>query len=171
MAKQLGFFIDQNYCTGCKTCQIVCKDKNDLPDGVIWRRIAEWAVARRTVTTGPSRRPRLPTTPRSSCNHCADPICVKVCPTTAISKGADGIVSIDEGLCVGCRLCDGPAPTEHRSSTRPEVSRRSATSAPTSLPRARSQPAWPPVRPGRSSTASCLSSGKAWDDQQRRPAA
>lgn len=26
-----GFFFDQEICTGCKACQIACKDKHDLP--------------------------------------------------------------------------------------------------------------------------------------------
>jgi anaerobic dimethyl sulfoxide reductase subunit B (iron-sulfur subunit) len=35
---------------------------------------------------------------------------VKVCPTTAIHKGDNGIVSIDDNLCVGCRLCEWACP-------------------------------------------------------------
>ena len=27
---QLGFFIDVAKCTGCKTCQVACKDKNNI---------------------------------------------------------------------------------------------------------------------------------------------
>ncbi|MDF2419390.1 4Fe-4S binding protein, partial [Trueperella pyogenes] len=34
-----GFFFDQELCTGCKACQIACKDKHDLPIGVNWRRV------------------------------------------------------------------------------------------------------------------------------------
>jgi anaerobic dimethyl sulfoxide reductase subunit B (iron-sulfur subunit) len=110
MAKQLGFFIDQNYCTGCKTCQIVCKDKNDLPEGVIWRRVAEWAGGSTNRFNGAAETTAFAYYTSISCNHCADPICVKVCPTTAIHKGEDGIVSIDDGLCVGCRLCEWACP-------------------------------------------------------------
>jgi len=103
MAKQLGFFIDQNYCTGCKTCQIVCKDKNNLPEGVIWRRVAEWAGGSTNRFNGAAETTAFAYYTSISCNHCADPICVKVCPTTAIHKGDNGIVSIDDNLCVGCR--------------------------------------------------------------------
>ena len=30
---QLGFYFDMTCCTGCRCCQIACKDKNDLPRG------------------------------------------------------------------------------------------------------------------------------------------
>ncbi|MGA3217313.1 MAG: 4Fe-4S dicluster domain-containing protein, partial [Acidimicrobiales bacterium] len=110
MAKQLGFFLDQNYCTGCKTCQISCKDKNDLPIGVIWRRVAEWAGGSTVEYDGVFQTTAFAYYTSISCNHCADPICVKVCPTTAIHKGEDGIVSIDDDLCVGCRLCEWACP-------------------------------------------------------------
>ena len=26
--KQLGFYIDSSRCSGCKACQVACKDKN-----------------------------------------------------------------------------------------------------------------------------------------------
>ena len=41
MSKRYGFYLDTSACTGCKACQIACKDKNDLPVGVLWRRVVE----------------------------------------------------------------------------------------------------------------------------------
>ena len=26
---KMGFYYNQSACTGCKTCQVACKDKND----------------------------------------------------------------------------------------------------------------------------------------------
>ena len=43
MLKRPAFFLDAQICTGCKTCIIACKDKNDLPMGVRWRRVVEFA--------------------------------------------------------------------------------------------------------------------------------
>ena len=34
MSEQLAFFVDITKCTGCKDCQIACKDKNQLPEGI-----------------------------------------------------------------------------------------------------------------------------------------
>jgi anaerobic dimethyl sulfoxide reductase subunit B (iron-sulfur subunit) len=110
MAKQLGFFIDQNSCTGCKACQIACNDKNNLDGHVKWRRVAEYTGGTWS-STGSSMSSSVYTYYTSiSCNHCADPICVKVCPTQAMNKGDDGIVSIDPKLCVGCRYCEWACP-------------------------------------------------------------
>ncbi|MCL3860737.1 DMSO/selenate family reductase complex B subunit [Actinotalea sp. K2] len=110
MGGQLGFYLDQNYCNGCKACQTACKDKNDLPLGVTWRRVVEysggtWANADETLA------PNVFTYYTSvSCNHCEDPICVTVCPTGAMSKGEDGIVTVDPAKCVGCRYCEWACP-------------------------------------------------------------
>lgn len=41
--KQYGFYIDSSKCTGCKTCQLSCKDNKDLDVGVNFRRIYEYA--------------------------------------------------------------------------------------------------------------------------------
>ncbi len=42
--------------------------------------------------------------------HCQDPVCVNVCPTTAMSKDENGIVSVDADKCIGCRYCEWACP-------------------------------------------------------------
>lgn len=39
--KQLGFYIDSARCSGCKACQVACKDKNNLDVGRKYRRVYE----------------------------------------------------------------------------------------------------------------------------------
>ncbi len=107
MAKQLAFYFDQTKCTGCKACAIACKDKHDLPVGVLWRRVAEysgglWLVDERAGTV---TQDVFSYYTSYSCNHCDDPICANVCPSTAMRKGDNGIVKVDASLCIGCKYC------------------------------------------------------------------
>jgi Fe-S-cluster-containing dehydrogenase component/formate-dependent nitrite reductase membrane component NrfD len=39
------------------------------------------------------------------CNHCANPPCVRICPTEAMYQRADGIVEFDNSVCIGCKAC------------------------------------------------------------------
>jgi anaerobic dimethyl sulfoxide reductase subunit B (iron-sulfur subunit) len=110
MAKQLGFYFDSTLCTGCKACQIACKDKNDLPVGVTWRRVAEYSGGS-WVKVGAAYQHDVFTYYTSvACNHCENPACVGVCPAQAITKREDGVVLIDQEKCIGCRYCTWACP-------------------------------------------------------------
>ncbi len=49
------------------------------------------------------------------CNHCSNPPCVRVCPTKATFKRADGLVMMDYHRCIGCRYCMAGCPFGARS--------------------------------------------------------
>lgn len=110
MAKQLGFYIDQDKCTGCAGCRVACQDKNDLPPTVAYRRVAEYAGGDWIEREGAMHQDVFSYYVSIACNHCENPICMKSCPTGAISKGADGIVTLDQSKCVGCRYCEWACP-------------------------------------------------------------
>jgi anaerobic dimethyl sulfoxide reductase subunit B (iron-sulfur subunit) len=107
---QYAFYFDSDACSGCKACQVACKDKHDLPVGILWRRVYEvsggdWLrVGAAWINTVFAYSLSM------ACNHCARPICVEVCPAHAISRRPDGIVLIDERRCLGCRYCAWACP-------------------------------------------------------------
>jgi Fe-S-cluster-containing dehydrogenase component len=116
--KRLGLVIDLDICVGCHACAVNCKEWNtggiaapltDLdpygaePMGVWFNRIHSFEVG--SGATG--RTVHFP----KSCLHCATPDCVTVCPTGASYKRAeDGIVLVQEDLCIGCKLCSWACP-------------------------------------------------------------
>jgi anaerobic dimethyl sulfoxide reductase subunit B (iron-sulfur subunit) len=99
----LGFYFNSDRCIGCRACQIACKDKNDLAVGVLYRQV-------RSYETGSFPTPGY-YHHSSTCNHCAVPACLAVCPVSAISKDEEtGIVLIDADICTGCRQCETACP-------------------------------------------------------------
>lgn len=94
---RLGFVIDLERCVGCQGCVIACKVEHGTPRGVHWMRVLE-----REVGTFP--RARRTFTP-VRCNHCANAPCVAACPTGAIVKRPDGIVLVNDQVCVGTMAC------------------------------------------------------------------
>ncbi len=111
MPKRPAFCVDTQICTGCKTCMAACKDKNDLAVGVRWRRVVEYSGGEwLREPDGTFRQDIFAYYTSVSCNHCEKPICVEVCPTTAMRRGTDGIVTVDRAKCVGCRYCEWACP-------------------------------------------------------------
>ncbi|WP_042349441.1 4Fe-4S dicluster domain-containing protein [Bacillus massiliigorillae] len=92
-----GFYFDMTACIGCRTCQVACKDKNDLKPGINFRQV-------RTFETGVYPDAKI-FHYSSTCNHCKDPKCVKGCPTGAMHIAADGTVQHDADKCIGCQYC------------------------------------------------------------------
>ena len=109
---QMGFYFDSSVCTGCKACQVVCQQKNDLPTGTLWRKVFHYGGGS-WVDKGAYQVPEgvFRYYVSSACNHCAAPACVTVCPVDAIAKDPEtGAVWIDEDVCNGCRSCEEACP-------------------------------------------------------------
>jgi phenylacetyl-CoA:acceptor oxidoreductase subunit 1 len=98
--------VDLRRCIGCQTCTAACKHANATPPGVQWRKVLD-------VESGEFpdvRRSFVPV----GCMHCGDPPCEHVCPTTATKQRADGMVTIDYDLCIGCGYCAVACPYQAR---------------------------------------------------------
>lgn len=97
-------FQDSKKCIGCHSCEVACKSNKNLPVGPKLCQI---------VAVGPKFIGPLPRTffTFMPCFHCENPWCVAACPTGAMQKRpGDGIVFVDENLCVGCKTCMSACP-------------------------------------------------------------
>ena len=101
--------VDLRRCIGCQTCTAACKHANATPPGVQWRRVLDMEFG----TYPDVQRAFVPV----GCQHCDEPPCLEVCPTTATRKRADGIVTIDYDRCIGCAYCAVACPYQARYKT------------------------------------------------------
>jgi len=98
--------VDLRRCVGCQTCTVACRHANATPPGVQWRSVLDIESGEYPDVT----RTFVPV----GCQHCANPPCMTVCPTTATRQRADGIVTIDYNLCIGCGYCIVACPYQAR---------------------------------------------------------
>ncbi|WP_084151576.1 4Fe-4S dicluster domain-containing protein [Thiomicrorhabdus sp. Milos-T2] len=104
-----AMLIDLNTCTGCNACMAACAVENQTP---FWS--DKWRTKVHDITKGKTDAdtariffPRL-------CNHCDNPPCVTVCPTGATYKMDNGIVDVDDDMCMGCQACTLACPYDER---------------------------------------------------------
>ncbi|RPJ18264.1 MAG: dimethylsulfoxide reductase subunit B, partial [Chloroflexi bacterium] len=107
---QYAFFFDASFCSGCKACQAACKDKNDLPVGVLWRRVVEVSGGTWQQNGGAWNNTVFAYNLSIACNHCVHPKCAGICPTGAYVIREDGIVLLDTTKCMGCGYCAWACP-------------------------------------------------------------
>ena len=109
---QKAFYFDSTRCTGCKTCEMACKDYKDLGADYTFRRVYDYEGGGLTQGANDTwESDAYVYHVSSSCQHCDDPACAKVCPTRAMAKDADtGLVSVDADKCIGCGYCEMACP-------------------------------------------------------------
>ena len=89
--------IDLHRCTRCDDCVRACASTHE----------GNPRFVREGVTHG-----RLQFV--QACMHCTDPVCMIGCPTGAIHRNAaNGVIQIEESICVGCGVCANSCPYEN----------------------------------------------------------
>ena len=116
--RKLGLVIDLDICVGCHACVVNCKEWNTAgygaplsdTDAYGAEPSGSWLNRVHTFEAGKGVDARVVHFPKS-CLHCEDAPCVTVCPTGASYKRAeDGIVLVEEDMCIGCGLCAWACP-------------------------------------------------------------
>lgn len=97
---------DLERCVGCQTCTAACRHANATSPAVQWRKVLD-------VEAGSFPRVNRTFVP-VGCQHCGDPPCMHVCPSTATRQRPDGVVTIDYDICIGCAYCDVACPYQAR---------------------------------------------------------
>jgi protein NrfC len=104
-----AMIIYKDRCIDCERCIEACAQTNGVPsygyrNTVLSRKLTGIAASKMI-------REFLPVL----CNQCNRPPCVRVCPTKATYKdNKNGIVMMNESLCIGCKACMTACPYNAR---------------------------------------------------------
>jgi len=101
--KRWAMYIDVSKCYGCYACVAACAAENNVPIGVFRTWVERHVTKGGTVIFVPKQ-----------CNHCENAPCVKPCPTGATYKTKDGLVLVNDDLCIGCGACIQACPYRAR---------------------------------------------------------
>lgn len=83
--------LDAQRCNGCGECEAACSRRDPLHPQPARIQVLKQESAGANFAI--------------FCQHCLDPFCIRACPQQAVSRHADGIVRVDDRLCVHCGLC------------------------------------------------------------------
>ncbi len=124
-SKEVAMLFDSSHCTGCKGCQVACKQWNLLPSKTglneneftgSYQSPANLNGNTRLIQTfdekhsGDKLRPINMIIGRRSCFHCTDAGCVAICSSGALYKKENGVVAFDTEKCNGCTFCQSACP-------------------------------------------------------------
>lgn len=137
-AGEYAFFTDTSVCIGCKSCEVACKQWNQLQvDEVRWsensydntydlsannwrhvkfiERFPEQNVANRPAPDNidkllKEKKPGQWLFQADQCKHCQEAPCHEACPTGAIMRNEYGGIYYQTDICMGCRMCIAGCP-------------------------------------------------------------
>ena len=114
-SKDATFLIDMTKCTGCRACQVACKQWNQLEaeeteffSGEGYQNppaMSEYTFTRIKFFDYKRKGQNEFIFFKEMCMHCNDPACASVCPVAAFKKTKEGPVIYKAERCIGCRFC------------------------------------------------------------------
>ena len=98
-AMLIARYIPKN-CMACKSCELACALRHST-SGDINSSMSEYPRPLSRLKIGVKNG----TLHLTRCLHCKRPKCIEICEPRAITKSDDGVVTIDDERCTGCREC------------------------------------------------------------------
>lgn len=107
--KRFAMVLDTRACIDCKACTVACKAENQVPLGRENHRnwVSEEKLRGKFPNLGQSFTP-------GQCMQCGNTPCNRVCPTGATGVNQDGIVTVTDKKCIGCKYCMTACPYNAR---------------------------------------------------------
>jgi molybdopterin-containing oxidoreductase family iron-sulfur binding subunit len=93
---------DLRRCDGCRDCIKGCQEQHHLSADDEWIKVYDLEDVQGKFTM-----PVL-------CMQCEAAPCVRVCPSRATYHRSDGVVVVDQNVCIGCRMCMAACPYDVR---------------------------------------------------------
>jgi len=94
-------YIKEEYCIGCRLCEIYCQVKHSKSKKILKAFREEQDIISRVLVEEIGHNSFA-----IQCRHCVDAPCVDACISGAMTKNENtGVVNCDENKCVGCWSC------------------------------------------------------------------